>query len=145
MRIEAPPLCQLPLLPEQLSKDFSSGQERTRRIVQALYSCLMAEPIRSRPSYEQWFQSFSVATEYEQREAKLEKNAAVRKSLDAFGVPRQGADLGCFVFAIHTFFAILAKLLAFTAIARQDDSPALALKKWSGLVNGDFAERFREL
>src|SRR5438093_7856159 len=96
------------------SRDFASDQERTRRVVGALYAVLAEEAASTelRSIYKHWARLFGLATEYEPQKLKLERNPAARQSFQAFRLKTEKAHPGRFIFAIHTFFAIVAKLLA---------------------------------
>ena len=133
----------LPLLPESLSKDFSSAEERTRRAVCALYSVL-GEPAASASfssTYARWSRLFSVATEYGQPG----EGAALENASRNFGLPTAGGDFGRLLFATDTFFAILAKLLALNIVTNQTSGSRSPDLEWALLGEDDFAKRFIEL
>src|SRR5205823_4633356 len=84
-----------------------------------------------------------LATEYEQRKAQPGRIAALSRSFHTFGLPAKEVDFGRFVFATHTFFAVLAKLLAYGTISRYTEVRPLG--SWSSLPRNSFAEQLAEL
>jgi SAM-dependent methyltransferase len=135
------------LLPEYLSEDFSSENNRTRRTVKALYEALLdhAKAPALDAVFEQWAQFFGQVTEYEQWRTKLANEAPLRNMVKASGIPLSRLDLHRFFFATHTFFAMLTKLLACLIVGRYTDLPTYDLRDWHGLSNEDLAWRFRDL
>lgn len=135
------------LLPEYLSEDFSSENDRTQRAVNALYKTLQDH--EAAPSlqaiFDQWCQFFGAVTEYEQWRVKLANEKELRGMLKAFKIPAQGVDLNRFFFATHTFFALLTKLLAYVIVGRYTDLPTPPLSQWKDLSNDRLAEQFKRL
>ncbi len=111
------------LTAENLAKDFSVEQPRTQAAIGALYRAV-SENVLSEPQgmvaklFEQWRLFFSEAIDY--REAfggrKLEPlRKWVAKARIAVDTPEEAER---FFFALHTYFALLVKLIAWLALSR---------------------------
>src|SRR5260221_385883 len=150
---------------ERLIRDFSSEQERTRCAVRALYAVLDAQAgtPRVRAAYDDWTGLVALATEYEQRNGKPAKTTRSPRASHSIGVDGAAQDSGRVVFVTQTLFAILAKLIAFSALTALQ-APASQLKScdaggplsrgmesgpvlesWASLSDSGLAQRLQEL
>ncbi|MEM2591085.1 MAG: hypothetical protein QXI60_00700, partial [Thermofilaceae archaeon] len=110
------------LTSENLTRDFSIGQLRTQNILRELYQALgpeLAEPnsIVSK-LFEQWRLFFSEAIDYSEAFGgrKLEP---LKKWVRKAGLNIHSAEEAeRFFFVLHTYFALLVKLLAWLALSR---------------------------
>ncbi len=133
--------------------------------MRSLYAVLDAQAAspRVRSAYEEWAGLVSLATEYDQRNGKPAKSAHSQRASHTLDLGGQAPDSGHVVFVTHTLFAILAKLIAFSAVsahevpASQIESSdtgmplirgrvnASVLGNWASLSDAGLARRFQEL
>lgn len=135
------------LLPDYLSEDFSSDNQRTQRAVKALYESLTAHA--NAPAlaavFDQWALFYGASTDYEQWRVKLANESHLREMVKKFGIAPAMLDLNRFFFATHTFFAILTKLLAYIVVGRYTNLPTPPLADWKNLSNEKLAKQFIDL
>lgn len=109
------------LTSENLNRDFSIEQLRTQTILRGLYQALekaLAKKGLVRQLFEQWRIFFSEAIDYSETFGgrKLEPlKKWVRKAGLDIQTPEEAER---FFFVLHTYFALLAKLLAWLALSR---------------------------
>ncbi|MBI4596278.1 MAG: SAM-dependent DNA methyltransferase, partial [Candidatus Tectomicrobia bacterium] len=107
------------LTPEQLVQDFRIEQPRAQGIIHSFYGYLTnnEDPLVAR-LFEQWKVFFSSAIEYKEAfsspKLKQLKDYAHRAGVDI----QQQAHAEAFFFAVHTYFALLAKFIAWQALSR---------------------------
>ncbi|WP_347244976.1 DNA methyltransferase [Thermogutta sp.] len=107
------------LTPENLNRDFSIEQQRTQTILRALTQGLDAELQRNTPMvrnlFEQWKLFFSESIDYSEafggRKLELLKEWASKAGLTVTEPERT-------FFCLHTYFALLVKLIAWLALSR---------------------------
>ena len=107
------------LTPENLIDDFGVEQSRTQQIIKAFITALEASPVPLVGKlFEQWRTFFSQVIEYSEayQETKL-KN--VRTFARKLGIDlKVPAEAERFFFAMHTYFALLVKCIAWLAASR---------------------------
>jgi len=109
------------LTAENLNRDFSIEQLRTQNILRALTKGLKSALDRDRMVnnlFEQWREFFSQSIDYSEAFGgrKLEPlKRWVRKAGLTINTPEEAER---FFFALHTYFALLVKLLAWLALSR---------------------------
>jgi hypothetical protein len=109
------------LTPENLNRDFSIEQLRTQNILRALTKGLSSALDRDtmvKNLFEQWRMFFSQSIDYSEAFGgrKLEPlKRWVRKAGLTINTPEEAER---FFFALHTYFALLVKLLAWLALSR---------------------------
>ncbi|MER3474508.1 MAG: hypothetical protein C4335_10865, partial [Armatimonadota bacterium] len=110
------------LTPENLSRDFSIEQGRTQQVLQRLFEALQTalEQHHALVSklFEQWRLLFDEAIDYSEAFGgrKLEP---LKKWVRKAGLEvRDAKEAERFFFVLHTYFALLAKLLAWLALSR---------------------------
>ena len=127
------------LTPENLVRDFSIDQLRTQRILRQFKSGLDSalangEPL-TRGLFRQWQLFFSESIDYQEAFGgrKLEglRRFAHRAGIDV----RTAEDAERFFFVLHTYFALLVKLLGWLALSRHLGA------KLGGPVFGQLASR----
>lgn len=134
------------LTADNLVEDFGIDQSAAKSMIAALENALVngSSPLVQK-LFEQWQTFFSEVIEYKEAftETKL-------RDLQRFA-GRAGIDLGKdeqtakrFFFAIHTYFAILVKLLAWLAVRRQM-GPRLGTPSFGQLASYTSGELQREL
>lgn len=116
-------LSRKPLVAEALAERFGPGAEVARGMVKALYSALgAAQSDRVRTLYRQWEHTFGVV--YGEETSKAEED--VPELARGYDLP-EGARLKPALFAVHTYFALIMKLLAAEILALQEGSLAPSL------------------
>lgn len=111
-------LSRQPLVAERLAEAFGPGTEVARSAVGALYEALAAaRSERVRTLYRQWERAFGVV--YGEETAEVEKD--VPELARGYGLPEK-AGLKPALFAVHTYFALIMKLLAAEILALQEGS-----------------------
>jgi hypothetical protein len=111
-----------PLTAADLATVFGPGHETARVLVSELYACTMRGQRKSKyprvaTFYAEWDRIFGVV--YGEKLDKAEKAAAETASL--YNLP-SGIHLKHLLFAIHTFYAFLMKLIAIELLALQRDA-----------------------
>ena len=106
------------LLPENLVEDFGPGLH-AQKAVKALYETLNASehPLVKR-LFEQWRTFFGEATDYGEWSSKIEGKKEFQSFLKAMGLKPEAAEAPKVFFALHTYYALLIKLVASLAAER---------------------------
>ena len=99
---------ELALIPENLVRDFGENNQISRKVVSTLFNALTtSDNPKVKTLFEQWRLQFSEVCDYE-RTSKLKIEDFARK----FGIPAKNVKLFPFFFSLHTYYAVLIKLLA---------------------------------
>ena len=116
------------LTAENLYRDFSLEQPHTRNILQAFFTALepaLAQEGLVQKLFHQWQLFFSEAIDYaeafgtENGGPSEKKLGALKKWVGEAGIDiRDTEDAKRFFFVLHTYFALLVKLLAWLALSR---------------------------
>ena len=138
------------LTAENLNRDFSIEQLRTQNILRALVKGLKSALDRDRMVnnlFEQWRMFFSQSIDYSEAFGgrKLESlKKWVRKAGLTVNTPEEAER---FFFALHTYFALLVKLIAWLALSRHM-AVKLGVPSFGELISADsdtLHRRLREL
>jgi len=107
------------LVPENLVEDFGPRTLRAQRAVRALYTALHASkhPLVVK-LFEQWRLFFSEATDYKEWAERIESKVEFRSFVKGMGLDPRYAEAPRVFFALHTYYALLIKLVASLAAAR---------------------------
>ncbi|MEW6102363.1 MAG: N-6 DNA methylase [bacterium] len=99
---------ELALIPENLVRDFGENTNVSRKVVGSFLSSLIStEHPKPKALFEQWSLQFSEVCDYEEAgKIKIEQYAR------RFGISSQNIRAFPFFFCLHTYYAILIKLLA---------------------------------
>lgn len=135
-------LSRQPLVAEELAKVFGPGTEVARNAVGTLHGALAAvQSERVRTLYRQWERAFGIV--YGEEMAEVEKD--VDELARGYGLPEK-ASLKPALFAVHTYFALIMKLLAAEILALQEGSLAPSLLgELPGLEGAALKERLARL
>ena len=135
-------LSRRPLIAEVLAETFGPGSEVAQNAVRALYNALgTTTSERVRTLYRQWERTFGVI--YGEETAEVERD--VPELARGYGLSA-GAALKPALFAVHTYFALIMKLLAAEILALQEGSLAPSLlSELLGLDNTALRERLVRL
>jgi SAM-dependent methyltransferase len=107
------------LIPDNLINDFGSSTLTAQRATRALYSALAnTETELVLKLFEQWKTFFGQVSGYEEGSARLRERKELRAFARGMGVDPKKADPPTLFFSVHTYFAILIKLLAWLAVSR---------------------------
>jgi len=107
------------LVPENLVTDFGPRTLRAQRAVRALYTAIHSSrhPLVGK-LFEQWRLFFSEATDYKAWAERIEAKKEFRGFVKGMGLDPQYAEAPRVFFALHTYYALLIKLVASLAAAR---------------------------
>jgi len=100
------------LVPENLVEDFGPKTFRAQRAVRALYTALHASrhPLVIK-LFEQWRLFFSEATDYKEWAERMESKEEFRSFVKGMGLEPKYAEAPKVFFALHTYYALLIKLI----------------------------------
>ncbi len=126
-----------PLTAENLARVFAPAHQITQQAVSALYSVLMRVQRRQAPSriktfFQEWDRIFGVV--YGQELEKAKKSAEETARL--YQIPG-GVRLKQLLFAIHTFYAFLMKLISIELVSLQDRSTVQSFVKGLTAMDDD--------
>jgi SAM-dependent methyltransferase len=140
------------LIPENLIEDFGPSSLRARRAVKALYQALHANLERTAGKelvgrlFEQWKTFFAEATEYTEWSARIEAKEEFRSFVSGMGLDPQYVEASKVFFALHTYYALLVKLVASLAAARfAGAGETKPLAEFQGKNGGELRQVFSEL
>lgn len=131
-----------PLIAEALAEAFGPGSEVAQDAVGALHAALNSTGSeRVQTLFRQWERAFGVV--YGEETEKAEQD--VPELAHGYGLP-EGAALKSSLFAVHTYFALIMKLLAAEILALQEGSlsPSL-LAELPGLNERELKVRLHRL
>jgi len=140
------------LIPENLIEDFGPKTLRAWRAVGALYQALHKHTSRSQEDslvsklFEQWKQFFGEATDYKEWSSRIESKREFRDFITGMKLDPKFVEAPKIFFALHTYYALLIKLVASLAAARfagRDES--LPFSEFSGKEGQELQRAFAEL
>jgi SAM-dependent methyltransferase len=107
------------LVPENLIEDFGPRTLRAQRAVRSLYTGLHGSkhPLVIK-LFEQWRHFFSEATDYKEWAERIETKEEFRIFVKGMGLDPRYSEPPKVFFALHTYYALLIKLVASLAAAR---------------------------
>lgn len=108
------------LIPDNLVMDFGAGQLLARAMCSELYSSLVGDvPDLVDKLFSQWTTLFGEVTEYSAKSEKLKAKPEFKAFVAGMGLGLSGeTDLSKVFFSVHTYFAIIIKLIAWLAASR---------------------------
>lgn len=107
------------LIPENLIEDFGPKNIEAQRAVRIIYRTLHSSrhPLVEK-LFEQWRLFFSEATDYKEWSERLEAKEEFRAFVRGVGLDPKYTEPAKVFFALHTYYALLIKLIASLAAAR---------------------------
>lgn len=110
------------MIPENLVKDFGSQTLRAQRVASALYNSLCSVLDSDKPGivgkiYEQWKTFYAQVSGYEEGSSKLNRKELSRFS-KGMGVRVDAVKPARLLFTVHTYFALLIKLISYYSMSR---------------------------
>ncbi|MFW6116180.1 MAG: N-6 DNA methylase [bacterium] len=107
------------LIPENLIEDFGSDTITAQRTTRALYSALRRwDDELTRKLFEQWQTLFGEITGYEEGGTGLQRRASFKKFARGMGLNPCEVEPAHLLFSVHTYFALLVKLIAWLTLSR---------------------------
>jgi len=111
------------LLPDNLVQDFGSNTIYAQRIASSLYHRLSATLDDGRVDmvdklFGQWQTFFGEVTGYEEGSSPLRNRPELRQFARGMGLDAGAVDPPRLFFTVHTYFALLIKLIAYYALSR---------------------------
>ncbi|WP_258358482.1 N-6 DNA methylase [Moorella sulfitireducens] len=134
------------LVPENLLADFGPLTLRAQRAVQAFYQAIHnpGHPLVAR-LYEQWHLFYGEVTEYREWKAGLEKKGEFRRFVNGMGLKPDQVDPAKVIFAIHTYYALLIKLIATMAASRFAGGTNDMLARLASLTGDELKQALTEM
>jgi len=134
------------LVPENLVEDFGPKTLRAQRAVRALYAALhrSKHPLVVK-LFEQWRLFFSEATDYKEWAARIERKEEFRTFVKGMGLDPKYAEAPKVFFALHTYYALLIKLVASLAAARFAGGVSAPLSDWASKEGDQLRDAFADL
>ena len=136
------------LVPEVLIQDFGPKHIRTQAAVRAIYRAFKAskKPLVAK-LFEQWRQFFSEATDYKEWSEQIESKPEFRTFVKSLWTSDEikHLDAASVFFVLHTYYALLIKLIAALAAARFTGGKVAALSKIAAKEGNELREAFVDL
>lgn len=134
------------LVPENLVEDFGPRTLRAQRAVRALYAALHRSkyPLVAR-LFEQWRLFYSEATDYKEWAERIERKEEFRSFVRGMGLDPRYTEAPRVFFALHTYYALLIKLVASLAAARFAGGAPTTLARIGGMGGDELRQEFLNL
>lgn len=134
------------LVPENLVLDFGPKTIYAQRAVRALYTALHSSkhPLVAK-LFEQWRLFFSEATDYSEWSARIESKDEFRTFVRGMGLDPKYVEAARVFFALHTYYALLIKLVASLAAARFAGGESAPLARLTGKSGDALKAEFTDL
>jgi len=136
------------LVPENLVQDFGPKHLRTQRAVRAIYRAYVSskKPLVKK-LFEQWRQFFSEATDYKEWSDRIESKPEFRSFVKSLWTSEEikHLDAASVFFVLHTYYALLIKLIATLAAARFAGGKVAALSNIAAKEGDELREAFFDL
>lgn len=134
------------LVPENLVEDFGPKTLRAQRAVRSLYTALHASkhPLVGK-LFEQWRLFFSEATDYKEWAERIESKEEFRSFVKGMGLDPKYAEAPRVFFALHTYYALLIKLIASLVAARFAGDRVAPLSSFANKPASKLREAFENL
>jgi len=111
-----------PLSPESLAEEFGPGTETAQNLVSTFYQALInknSEAVKT--FFEQWTKTFGIV--YGEETTKVEKD--IPEIAEGYALP-EDVNIKHALFAIHTYFALIMKLIAAEVVSLTQQRGSLA-------------------
>lgn len=134
------------LIPENLIEDFGPRTLRAQRAVRALYAALHTSrhPLVEK-LFEQWRLFFSEATDYREWAERIESKEEFRTFVHGMGLDPRYTEAARVFFALHTYYALLIKLVASLAAARFAGGSSIPLARLAAKEGDELRNAFIDL
>lgn len=136
------------MVPENLVNDFGPQNIRAQEAVRALYTAMHStkHPLVAK-LFEQWRQFFSEATDYKEWAESIESKPEFKRFVSSLWTKEQikHLDAAKVFFVLHTYYALLIKLVASLAAARFAGGESAPLSALAAKKNDDLREAMADL
>ncbi len=134
------------LVPENLVQDFGPKTLQAQRAVRALYTALHSSkhPLVAK-LFEQWREFFSEATDYSEWSESIQSKEEFRTFVKGMGLDPKYTEAPRVFFALHTYYALLIKLVASLAAARFAGDESAPLSRLAAKTGDDLKAEFTDL
>ncbi len=136
------------LIPENLVEDFGPRQWRAKTAVRGIYRAFASNRSPLVPKlFEQWRLFFSEATDYRSWAERIESKPEFREFVGSLWTREEIRHLepASVFFVLHTYYALLIKLVASLAAARFADGDTSPLGDLAGKEGDELREALAEL
>lgn len=134
------------LTPENLVRDFGGGTSHAKAFGRTLYDSVQDnDTTLAGCIYRQWKTFFGETCDYEQGSAKLGKKDELKKFCTDMGVPYKGVDVQRLIFAVHTYYAFLIKLIAFAVIVSKKTNGGNPVSDMPLMTSVELHRRLKDL
>lgn len=131
------------LVPDNLVQDFGPRTLRAQRAVRAFYAAARTTKNALVLSlFEQWKSFYGEAIDYRQWTESIEQKPEFKAFLRGMGLEVGGADVPRVFFALHTYYALLIKLVASLAVARFAGEHHAPLSEFTSSQGGNLRRKF---
>ena len=136
------------MVPENLVNDFGPQNIRAQKAVRALYTAMHStkHPLVAK-LFEQWRQFFSEATDYKEWAESIESKPEFKRFVSSLWTKEQirHLDAAKVFFVLHTYYALLIKLVASLAAARFAGGESAPLSALAAKKNEDLRQSMADL
>ncbi|MDD5483199.1 MAG: N-6 DNA methylase [Kiritimatiellae bacterium] len=136
------------MVPENLVNDFGPQNIRAQKAVRALYTAMHStkHPLVAK-LFEQWRQFFSEATDYKEWAESIESKPEFKRFVGSLWTKEQirHLDAAKVFFVLHTYYALLIKLVASLAAARFAGGESAPLSSLAAKKNDDLRQAMADL
>lgn len=134
------------LVPENLVEDFGPATLTAQRAVRSLYAALSSskDPLVQK-LFEQWAEFFSEATDFTEWHERIEGKPEFQRFVTGIGLDPRYALAPRVFFAIHTYYALLIKLVASIASARFAGRGAKPLSSLTGATGQELHDAMKDV
>jgi len=136
------------LVAENLVEDFGPKHRRTQTAVRAIYRGLRRSksPLVGK-LFEQWRIFFAQATDYKEWSERIESKPEFRAFVKSLWTAEEirHLDAARVFFVLHTYYALLIKLVASMAVARFAGGASRPLNQIAALEGDDLRQSFKDL
>jgi SAM-dependent methyltransferase len=136
------------LVPENLVDDFGPKHRRTQTAVRAIYRGLMTSksPLVGK-LFQQWRVFFAEATDYKEWSERIESKPEFQAFIKSLWTAEEirHLDAARVFFVLHTYYALLIKLVASMAVGCFAGGASRPLSQIAALEGDDLRESFKDL
>ncbi|MCK4314890.1 MAG: SAM-dependent DNA methyltransferase [Anaerolineae bacterium] len=134
------------MVPSNLIEDFGSQTLTAQRATRALYTTLRKsdDPLVG-ALFEQWRTFFGEVTGYEKGAARLRGKAEFKKFAKGMGLRAEQVDPPYLFFAVHTYFALLIKFIAWLTVSRYLGGAGAPFAELQGLPSDELRTALRAM
>ena len=134
------------LTPDNLIKDFGAGSDHAKRFGALLHDLAQKDPkTLAGCIFNQWRMFFGETCSYEEGSAKLKRKKTLQKFCSDMGVTYKGVDVGKLIFAVHTYYAFLIKLIAYAVLVSKKTNGGNPLSMIPIMTTEELHRRLKDL